>query len=241
MIPLARTGIAAWDSALAEEYRRCLASEKQEKNGGEAADVEAGIWELSRSSANGDPSPCIQGSDTEAPWRKRSSAASSVTLATGDDRCEDTAYSTASSASSLTLLKKNDNARREDTDGSSTSSDEDEGKEQNEVTRNEKRPGLALESRSSSQELEPSLGKESETRGYRCSSGLESALKLVTRCLRVDGFHVKAYALRAELETRLGQRDRAIADYEAAASIESGDQRPRINQVRDCASQAKHL
>ncbi len=63
-------------------------------------------------------------------------------------------------------------------------------------------------------------------------SGFEGALELATRCLRKDGFNAKAYNLRAELETRLGRRDRAIADYRAAASLEVGDPRPRINMVR---------
>lgn len=62
--------------------------------------------------------------------------------------------------------------------------------------------------------------------------GFHGALELATRCLRKDGFSAKAYGLRAELEARLGRRDRAIADYSAAASLEVGDPRPRINMVR---------
>lgn len=65
----------------------------------------------------------------------------------------------------------------------------------------------------------------------RLPRGLHGALELVTRCLRTDGFNAKAYSLRAELEARLGRRDRAIADYKAAASLEVGDPRSRINMV----------
>lgn len=61
--------------------------------------------------------------------------------------------------------------------------------------------------------------------------GLHGAMELATRCLRKDGFNAKAYGLRAELEARLGRRDRAIADFRAAASLEVGDSRPRINMV----------
>lgn len=61
--------------------------------------------------------------------------------------------------------------------------------------------------------------------------GLHGALELATRSLRKDGFNAKAYGLRAELEARLGRRDRAIADFKAAASLEVGDPRPRINMV----------
>lgn len=63
------------------------------------------------------------------------------------------------------------------------------------------------------------------------SSGFEKALELATLCVKVDGFNSKAYALRGELQARLGRRDRAIADYEAAALLERTDPRPRINQV----------
>lgn len=62
-------------------------------------------------------------------------------------------------------------------------------------------------------------------------TGLHGALELATRCLRKDGFNAKAYGLRAELEARLGRRDRAIADYRAAASLNVGDPRPRMNMV----------
>lgn len=62
-------------------------------------------------------------------------------------------------------------------------------------------------------------------------SGFEKALELATLCVNVDGFNSKAYALRGELQARLGRRDRAIADYEAAALLERTDPRPRINQV----------
>lgn len=68
-------------------------------------------------------------------------------------------------------------------------------------------------------------------RRKRKLNGFEGALELATRCLRRDGFNAKAYNLRAELETRLGRRDRAIADFRAAASLEVGDPRPRINMV----------
>lgn len=61
--------------------------------------------------------------------------------------------------------------------------------------------------------------------------GYELALELATRCLRKDGFNAKAYCLRAELEVRLGRRDRTMVDYAAAASLEVGDLRPRINMV----------
>ncbi|CAN0516496.1 unnamed protein product, partial [Ectocarpus sp. 12 AP-2014] len=74
--------------------------------------------------------------------------------------------------------------------------------------------------------------KPSRCRGgkrRRLPRGLNGALELVTRCLRTDGFNAKAYSLRAELEARLGRRDRAIADYKAAASLEVGDPRSRIN------------
>ena len=65
-------------------------------------------------------------------------------------------------------------------------------------------------------------------RGWR---GAERALKLVTRCLRMDSLNVNAYALRAELEARLGRRDRAITDFGAAASLEHAGSRSKINQV----------
>ncbi|CAB1115628.1 unnamed protein product [Ectocarpus sp. CCAP 1310/34] len=65
----------------------------------------------------------------------------------------------------------------------------------------------------------------------RLPRGLNGALELVSRCLGTDGFNAKAYSLRAELEARLGRRDRAIADYKAAASLEVGDPRSRINMV----------
>lgn len=61
--------------------------------------------------------------------------------------------------------------------------------------------------------------------------GFHGALELATRCLRKDGFNAKAYVLRAELEARLGRRERAIADFRAAASLDVGDPRPRINMV----------
>ena len=82
---------------------------------------------------------------------------------------------------------------------------------------------------------EPGASKSSpphSRRRARKLSGLHGALELATRCLRKDGFNAKAYSLRAELEARLGRRDRAIADFRAAASLEVGDPRPRINMVR---------
>lgn len=76
-----------------------------------------------------------------------------------------------------------------------------------------------------------STGKRPSSRRWPGPSGLEKALKLATRCIDADGFHSKAYALRGELQARLGRKDRAIADYEAAALLERTDPRSQINQV----------
>ncbi|CAM9131600.1 unnamed protein product, partial [Scytosiphon promiscuus] len=59
--------------------------------------------------------------------------------------------------------------------------------------------------------------------------GLDRALDLITRCIRKDRFNSKAYNLRAELQLHLGRRDRAIGDYRAAASLEAGNSRSRMN------------
>lgn len=61
--------------------------------------------------------------------------------------------------------------------------------------------------------------------------GLDKAIELTSRCLLADGFNAKAYTLRAEMEARLGRKDRAITDFQAAALLETGDPRSRINQV----------
>lgn len=90
-------------------------------------------------------------------------------------------------------------------------------------------------------------GQDSQTTAVtsraRCprleSRGLDRALELATRCLRADGFHTKAYALRAELEARRGRKDRAIADLKAAASLDSGNSWTRINLVRLRAPQLR--
>lgn len=71
----------------------------------------------------------------------------------------------------------------------------------------------------------------SRRRRQRGRRGVEKALKLVTRCLQMDALNAKAYALRAELEARLGRRDRAITDFRAAASLEHAGSRSKINQV----------
>lgn len=62
--------------------------------------------------------------------------------------------------------------------------------------------------------------------------GFDRALDLITRCIRKDRFNAKAYNLRAELQLYLGWRDRAIGDYRAAASLEVGNSRARMNMVR---------
>lgn len=77
----------------------------------------------------------------------------------------------------------------------------------------------------------PNIPRLPRRRRKRKLRGYELALELATRCLRKDGFNAKAYCLRAELEARLGRRDRTMADYGAAASLEVGDPRPRINMV----------
>ena len=74
-------------------------------------------------------------------------------------------------------------------------------------------------------------------RRQRGRRGIENALKLVTRCLQMDALNAKAYALRAELEARLGRRDRAITDFKAAASLDYGGSRSKINQVGTRATQ----
>lgn len=68
---------------------------------------------------------------------------------------------------------------------------------------------------------------------HRGSRGLERALKLATRCLEVDGSHADAYMLRAEIELRLGRKDRSVVDFEAAALLSVGDPRLRVNQVME--------
>lgn len=68
-------------------------------------------------------------------------------------------------------------------------------------------------------------------RRQRGGRGMEKSLKLVTRCLQRDALNAKAYALRAELEARLGRRDRAITDFKAAAALEHGGSRSKVNQV----------
>lgn len=68
---------------------------------------------------------------------------------------------------------------------------------------------------------------------HRGSRVLERALKLATRCLEIDGAHADAYMLRAEIELRLGRKDRSIVDFEAAALLSVGDPRLRINQVME--------
>lgn len=79
---------------------------------------------------------------------------------------------------------------------------------------------------------EAMVGGHDSNTPYACKSGrLTRALELATCCLRADGFNARAYALRAEIEARLGRRDRAIADYEAAAEMESGNPWPKVNQV----------
>lgn len=65
----------------------------------------------------------------------------------------------------------------------------------------------------------------------RGGRGMEKSLKLVTRCLQRDALNANAYALRAELEARLGRRDRAITDFKAAASLEHGGSRSKVNKV----------
>lgn len=95
-----------------------------------------------------------------------------------------------------------------------------------------------LQQNTRQQDQQPCRECLTKSQGRLGDVGLEKALDLATRCLQEDESHAKAYALRAEMEGLLGKRERAIADFEAAAMLDVGDPRPRINQVHHTLRQS---
>lgn len=249
------TGIAAWDSALLQDYHRRVQAEKKRIADKAAADTysEEAAGEVAHLSTSGsigatlataavaavaaatppgdapspddDDRPSFEEADTTS--TNVGSEASPQDCESGDDGNEQP-RSVSNFVQGLAYNVLQDEGEVSQPAGSDNQQEHRAGDERQREDR--------LEDEESPLPLvrTAAANNPSRCRGVkrrRLPRGLNTALELVTRCLRTDGFNAKAYSLRAELEARLGRRDRAIADYKSAASLEVGDPRSRINMV----------
>lgn len=215
VLAIDKTGIQPWDEAILDESRRVARSKQLEEKAAE--DTHEARWDPGLELGTGSKYT----NDGKAGQPDCTATNPDITACTREAELPANINS-ATQKRQAAIVKANMQEKmttwtqRDTTSGKGN----DERKADAEEVRRSRTPGRR-------EDAQPQRRKR-----QRVWKGLESARDFLNRCLDVDGAHAKAYALRAEIEGRLGGRERAIADFEAAAVINIGDIGPRINQVK---------
>lgn len=236
VLSVVKTGIAAWDAAISDEAKsiakkdraEAVAAARKEKVHKPTAAANAGVVLYGDSVVE---RKSVEKTDNASPGQ-------GITAAFRTDEHDQTRKrgSPTGDCKSPTEERKGENegsVRGDSEDEMSAQGVKETTEDRNDLPRERKQPNTGKDAAGSLSVGQSRVSMRRPLSPHRRSgsSGFEKALRLATQCVSVDAFNSNAYALRGELQARLGRRDRAIADYEAAALLERADPRPRINQV----------